>query len=187
MKRTAIPIWLALGWIAAGCATPGAARMSHTDARSERLLAPKGPGAVFESIDEAAVDGLLTAYLQGAGERGARRRTRGGIVHPVEGGFSYGPIAVASSEVPGRLELRMGATDVARFHTSERSAHVKHRLNRPHSESDRFRVDRDPDRRPSYVLAARLRVWRYDGDNRESLVARLPSRWDPLRIASGSR
>jgi hypothetical protein len=53
---------------------------------------------------------------------------------------------------------------------------VENRLQRRHTAADRARVDRDPDRRPSYVLAARLSVWRYDGDDRETLVAQLPSK-----------
>ncbi len=180
MKRTAILAWLSLCWIAAGGATPASAQATRADATTERMLSPKGPGAVFASVEEAAVDGLLTAYLQSAGERDASRRTRGGTIHPVEGGFTYGPIVVASSDVPDRVALRFKQTDVARFHTYSKPASVENRLMRRHTAADRARVDRDPDRRPSYVLAARLSVWRYDGGDRETLVAQLPSKWKRL-------
>ena len=175
MMRTAIPSVLCFCWLATGCATTVASPSAHLGDADERALSPRGPGAVFASVDEAAVDGLLTAFFAGADERGAERRARGGIVRPVAGGFSYGPLSVASPELPGRVELHLSPSDVAIFHTSVSAVPAGDRPKRRPLAQDRHRFECKSGERTSYVLAPRLRVWRCEAGASETLVLRIPS------------
>ena len=55
-------------------------------------LEAEGPGALFTSIDAAAIDALAYAYLQARGACDPEFM-RGGTIHPVgEGYYSYGEI-----------------------------------------------------------------------------------------------
>ncbi len=182
MQRAATLFGLWLCAIAAGCAAPGAAPPGRLGAAAERMLPPRGPGAVFASVDAAAVDGLATAFLAGAGERGAARRARGGRIRAVEGGFRYGPIAVASPDQPDRVELRLDPEDVAYFHTYGGAASAADPRERRQHAADRARSARDPGGRACYVLAPRLRIWRCDAAERGNLVARIPAGLGRARV-----
>lgn len=128
----------------------------------------QGPGKVFETIDEAAIDGLAWCYLNSRGEQ--PQRIRGGSVRPVpSGGYTYEEVVTAQRFTPDRIQVRVMPTDVGYF------IHVpgpEQLSNETHSRAHRKNVDkRDPLHRPSYILTPRLRVQLYEGDGDERRVA----------------
>jgi len=124
---------------------------------------PLGPGAVFDSIQAAALDGLAFAHQESVDSRNPRL-SRGGAVVRVEQGFSYGPLVEARPADPDRLYLRLGEDAVAHFHTYPKQHAPIDRRNETHSPADRAVVDVHDDlHRPSYVLTPSLRVVVYRG------------------------
>ncbi len=133
----------------------------------------QGPGTVFETIDEAAIDGLAWCYLRSRGEE--PMRVRGGSLRPVAtGGYAYEEIVTTRARDPYRVRIRVKPTDVAYF------IHIPgpdRRDNESHSRVHRANVDkRDPLHRPSYLLTPFLRVQRYEGGGEERRVAILDRR-----------
>jgi hypothetical protein len=130
-------------------------------------LEAKGPGALFTSIDAAAIDALAYAYLQA---RGAREPEfmRGGTIHPVgEGYYSYGEIHRANPWELHRISYILEPQDVARFHLYpvNRDAAVN-RINERPSRVDRRSVSAvDPLHRPLYILHPSLAVRAYRGEH----------------------
>jgi hypothetical protein len=130
-------------------------------------LEARGPGAVFGRIDAAAVDALTYAYLQAQAAHDTERM-RGGTVHRVDGGFSYGEIQVAGPLLPNQITYALEPQDVARFQIYPRVS--DHDVNRAAERPTR--VDRrsvsfvDPLHRPLYILHPSLviRVYRGEGD-----------------------
>ncbi len=127
-----------------------------------------GPGAVFASVEAAAVDALTYAYLQ-ARDAHDTKRMRGGTVYRVDGGFSYGEIHVAGPLLPTQITYALKPQDVGRFliyyrtgrHDLDRSAE------RP-SKADRRSVTwTDPLHRPLYILHPSLMIRVYRGENNE--------------------
>lgn len=175
MAKRHLLLGLFLG-IAMGCATAPVLEAPaelgeavRTRLSNDPLIEPiQGPGTTFETIDEAAIDGLAWCYLKSRGERPVR--VRGGSVRPVpSGGYAYDEIATARAIRPYRLWIRVEPTDVAYF------IHVPgpgSRENESHSRVHRANVDRrDPLHRPSYLLTPRLRVQVYRGAGEELRLA----------------
>jgi len=150
-------------------------------------LEAQGPGTVFGSIECAAVDALIYAYLQTQTARDAR--VRGGTIYSTGEGYTYDEPIVAGPLLPGKISYALEPRDVARFHTYPR---VKNRdLNRRSEVPSR--VDRrsvrflDPLRRPIYILHPSLAIRAYRGEDHELIeVANLRSPARP-RTVTGAR
>ena len=134
----------------------------------------RGPGAVFSSIDAAALDAL--AHCQRLADRDSRiARLRVGVVRPVPGGFTYEVTGTARYTLPWRVRWELQPTDVAHFHHAPaiggrtRDAHYERHTPRLR----RFVDERDPRHRPSYLLTPRKRVVVYRGQDEETEIARL--------------
>jgi hypothetical protein len=87
-------------------ATSGCAEMNHllTALDADPRLQALGPGAVFPTIDDAAVDALTYTYLR-ASEENDTEHMRAGTIYSVDTGYSYGEIHAFSNvlEGPGLL------------------------------------------------------------------------------------
>ena len=132
-------------------------------AGKKMTVVPQGPGTVFDTVKAAVIDGLAYAHNQQA-ESCSKCVSRGGAVVPVEGGFTYGSLDVASSASPDRVPLRLPKSALAHFHTYPSQRPGLDRKNESHSKADRSVVDsRDSRHRPSFVLTPSLRVVAYRG------------------------
>lgn len=151
IRSTRLAVILAL---AAALPTLAQAQSNHT---------PYGPGHVFASVSEAAVDALATAHRRQLLGR-TSRLSRGGTIVAVDGGYTYRAIETARPGAPDELRLRLDRNVVAHFHTYPSQGRRIDRLNEHHSRADRWVVDQlDSKRRPSYVLTPSLRVIVYRG------------------------
>ena len=133
-------------------------------------LEARGPGSVFDSIEEAAVDALTFCYLE-AREAGNLDRMRAGTIRRSGEGYTYGDIHVAKPRMERRIEYVFGARDVARFHFYPR--HTDRDVNRSSerlSARDRRSLNViDPLHRPLYVLHPSLQIRAYHGADVEIL------------------
>ena len=171
-----------------GLASLGCAPLSQLLAAfptGEPSLEARGPGTIFPSIDAAAVDALTYAYLLARAAHDTERM-RGGTIHRVDGGYSYGEIQVAGPLLPSRLTHPLKPRDVARFVIYSRTGH--HRVDRANerpSKEDRRSVRFvDPLHRPLYILHPSLMIRVYRGEEGEFLdVADLRHREEGLLIA----
>jgi mono/diheme cytochrome c family protein len=132
--------------------------------REPAQLEARGPGAVFGTIDAAAVDALTYAYLQARAGH-STELMRGGTIYRVGNGYSYDEIHVAGRVAPFRIHYPFGPQDVARFHLYPRSG--KHDLdlaNEQLSHKDGDTVSKDSQLRPLYVLHPLLMIREYRGE-----------------------
>jgi len=133
-------------------------------------LETRGPGAVFDSVEAAAVDALTFSYLQ-ARESGEMELMRAGTIQRVSAGYTYGEIHVASPLAERQIEYVFSGRDVARFH-----------LYPPHADRDVNRSSErlsakdwrsiaviDPLHRPLYVLHPSLAIRAYSGADSETI------------------
>jgi hypothetical protein len=132
--------------------------------------APSGPGAVFASIEAAALDALHFAAQQ----QGASQRELGGAIAAVAGGYRYGAPVVGDRS---GVSVKLTAGDVAWYYThGPRRDGQENRLNEALSPRDRRMVDRlDPRHRPLFVRTPSGRVLRY-GDGRLAVVTSKPAK-----------
>jgi hypothetical protein len=129
-------------------------------------LEAEGPGALFASIDAAAIDALTYAYLQ-ARDACDPEFMRGGTIHPVgEGYYSYGEIHRANRWDLHRISYILKPQDVARFHLYPVNRDVSiNRINERPSRVDRRSVSAvDSLHRPLYILHPSLAVRAYRGE-----------------------
>jgi hypothetical protein len=151
-------------------------------------LDARGPGAVFDSIEAAAIDALTYAYLQ-AQETGETARMRAGTIRRSGSGYTYDEIHVASPRLNRKIEYVLSGRDVARFHLYPR--HTDRSVNRSSerlSAKDWRSVNViDPLHRSLYVLHPSLAIRAYHGDDSSAVeVANLrgPARgWWPSLFA----
>jgi hypothetical protein len=166
LPAIAIPVAL----VSLGCAQlPQARPLAATafDGETPSLTA-QGPGTVFPSIEAAAVDALIYAYLSAKAARTAER-ARGGSIYATRGGYSYGEIRVAGRLAPHRVRYTLEPGDVARFviYPPDSDPRVNWRNERP-SILDRREVTlKDPLQRPLYVQHPSLVIREYRGEGRE--------------------
>jgi hypothetical protein len=141
-------------------------------------LHARGPGALFTSVEAAAVDALTYAYLQARKARDAAR-IRGGTIYTVGDLYSYGEIQLGIPLSPHQISYRFGPHEVARFHAYPvyRDARVN-RTNERISRVDRRSVSViDPLHRPLYVLHPSLAIRAYSGESsKRAEVANLRQR-----------
>ncbi|MBW2691075.1 MAG: hypothetical protein JRE57_00395 [Deltaproteobacteria bacterium] len=136
-------------------------------------LHARGPGALFASIEAAAVDALTYAHLQALEARDTAR-IRGGTIHTVDGRYSYGQIQRGNPLTPHRISYRFGPHEVARFHAYPVYQNpLTNRANERLSSADRRSVGFiDPLHRPLYVLhpSLAIRVYRGEGFERAEVA-----------------
>ena len=129
-------------------------------------LEAEGPGALFTSIEAAAIDALAYAYLQ-ARSACDPQFMRGGTIHSVgEGYYSYGEIHRANRWKLHRISYSLKPRDVARFHLYPVNWDAAVNLiNERPSRVDRRSVSAiDPLHRPLYILHPSLAVRAYRGE-----------------------
>jgi hypothetical protein len=130
-------------------------------------LEAEGPGALFTSIDAAAIDALTHAYLQARGACDPEFM-RGGTIHPVgEGYYSYGEIHRANRWERHRISYILKPRDVARFHLYpvNRDAAINSINEQPSRVDLRSVRAVDPLHRPLYILHPSLVVHAYRGED----------------------
>jgi len=139
------------------------------DAAAFRVAPPqleaRGPGALFSSVEAAAIDALTYAYLQACSSCDPESM-RGGTIHLVgEDRYSYGEIQRANSQSPHRISYSLKRRDVARFHLYPVKRDLeKNRLDERASRGDLHSVVAiDPLHRPLYILHPSLAVRVYRG------------------------
>jgi hypothetical protein len=174
----------ALAWLASIVLLASATASAEDPDR----VTPRGPGAVFASVEAAAVDGLAWAHREQLVSANPRL-SRGGTIVGVEGGYSYRELVAASPAAPDRLELRLTPDVVAHFHTYPRQGWRIDRDNERHSRADRRVVDRiDSQSRPSFILTPSMRVLVYRGQTpqrgAEQLVTKLEAASDGRMLAA---
>ena len=127
-------------------------------------LEARGPGAVFDSAEAAAVDALTFCHLQ-AEKTGDMERMRAGTIQRSGTGYTYSEIHVANPLDQRRIEYLFAPQDVARFHVYP--LHTDHDVNRTSerlSTKDRRSVSViDPLHRSLYVLHPSLTIRAYRG------------------------
>ena len=134
------------------------------------------PGALFDTIEAAAVDALAHAHhTAGPGERG---RLLLGTIERVGDAYTYSePIRSAETVWSSRAPvLRFGLrpTDVATYvlHPPSGSARVDRANERPNASERRLVDELDPKERPLYVLTPTRRVVRYAGQETTEVASR---------------
>jgi len=136
-------------------------------------LRARGPGALFASIEAAAVDALTYAHLQALEARDTAR-IRGGTIYTVDGRYSYGQIQPGNPLTPHRISYHFGPHEVARFHAYPVYQNpLTNRANERPSRADRRSVGfTDPLHRPLYVLhpSLTIRVYRGEGFERAEVA-----------------
>jgi len=129
-------------------------------------LEVEGPGALFSSIEAAAIDALTYAYLQ-ARNACDSDFMRGGTIHPVgEDQYSYGEIHRANPRSLHKISYILKPGDVARFHLYpvNRDADTNRVNERPSRVDLRSVSAVDPLHRPLYILHPSLAVRAYRGE-----------------------
>ena len=131
-------------------------------------LHARGPGALFASVEAAAVDALTYAHLQALEARDTAR-IRGGTIYVIDGRYSYGEIQLGNPLTPHRISYRFGPHEVARFHAYPVYQNaLSNRANERLSRGDRRSVSFiDPLHRPLYVLHPSLAIREYRGEDSE--------------------
>ena len=114
-------------------------------------ISPRGPGVVFLSPEDAAVDALAYCYLTSRSNILDVPRAAGGAIHAVEGGFSYDEPSLASNNARARLRYAMGRSDVAHFNFYPEKSFTRRAVER---EQRRVVEELDPAHRPLYTLSA---------------------------------
>jgi hypothetical protein len=173
-----------IAMLAIGCSHLSTTAGTARDAVPPSLKA-HGPGAVFPSVDEAAVDALTYAYLQGHSERSAEQM-RGGTIQPVGDGYSYSEIHVAHAGSAHRVEYALAPQDVARFQIYPKvHDHDVNRVNERLSRVDRRMISiTDPLHRTLYVLHPSLAIRAYRGEDSARInIANLNDAHPTLAIA----
>jgi hypothetical protein len=159
---------LVVALVASGCA-----QMGHflADLDTKPQLEAWGPGTVFPSVEAAAVDALIYAYLQASNEHDTERM-RAGTIYSVDTGYSYGEIHVASGLLAYRITYPLKRQDVARFHmyplALDRDVEY---ANERATQADRRSVAvTDPLHRPLFILHPSLVIREYRGRDDEAVA-----------------
>jgi hypothetical protein len=130
----------------------------------------RGPGALFSSVEAAAVDALSYAHLEARKARDVAR-IRGGTIHTVGDHYSYGEIQLGKPLIPHQINYRFGPREVARFHVYpvNRDSRIN-RANERISRVDRRSVSLiDPLHRPLYILHPSLAIRGYFGEDSQQV------------------
>jgi hypothetical protein len=160
-KIRLIGLSLVVALTALGCAQMG---QFLADLDTKPKLEAWGPGTVFPSVEAAAVDALIYAYLQARDERDTKRM-RAGTIYRVNAGYSYGEIHVAINLYTYQIAYPLRQRDVARFHMYPLSTDRDvRRANESATQADRRSVAvSDPLHRPLFILHPSLVIREYRG------------------------
>jgi len=177
--------------LALALATPACAPLGRYLATldTKPQLEAWGPGTVFSSVEAAAVDGLVYAYLQ-AREAKDLKRMRGGTIYPVEDGYTYGEVHLASVLLAYQVSYPLKPQDVAHFqmYPIDTNLDVNNANERPGETAIRFVELTDPLHRPLFILHPSLMVREYRGRDEEVVaVADLRHPERVILLAGGSR
>jgi hypothetical protein len=148
-------------------------------------LEAQGPGAVFPTVEAAAIDALTYSYRQARDARDTERM-RAGTIHAVRNGYSYGEIHQADSWKLSEVTYVLKPQDAARFHVYPKdNDFVVNRVNERPSPADRRSVSViDPLHRPLYILHPSLVIRECRGEGQEPVeVANLRRPGDEPRFA----
>jgi len=168
---------LALMVACVACAGASPASLSENQARAE--VRAEGPGAVFPSVQAAALDALASAHRTATPRD--RERLRVGTIHRVAHGFAYSaPRRAAGSSPVMRQAVRhqLRQIDVASYvipprwrrWPSSRSSEM------PDRKMQKVVDELDPAHRPVYVLTRSLDVVRYSRGEKTRVVTTLSAR-----------
>ena len=172
MRISSIPILALTALLGLGCVQlPQLSSGVVTALKTPPLeLEARGPGAVFNSVEAAAVDALAFCHLQ-ARATGNAELMRAGTIERSGAGYTYREIHVANPLDQRRIEYLFAPEDVARFHVYPR--HTDRDVNRSSerlSAKDWRSVNViDPHHRSLYVLHPSLAIRAYHGDDSEVL------------------
>ena len=158
-------------------ATSGCAGMGHFLAAfdTDLQLQALGPGAVFPTIEDAAVDALSYTYLR-ASEENDTERMRAGTIYSVDTGYSYGEIHAAKNMRKEKILYPLKRQDVARFHMYPFAFRKYEKV----SQADRRSVNvTDPLHRPLFVLHPSLVIREYRGRDHQTLEVANLRHWKP--------
>jgi hypothetical protein len=136
-------------------------------------LDAEGPGALFSSIEAAAIDALTYSYLQ-ARDACDPEFMRGGTIHPIgEDHYSYGEVHHADRWSAHRISYIFKPRDVARFHLYPVNQDTDdNRINERASRADLRSVSVvDPLHRPLYILHPSLAIRAYRGEDSHTVEA----------------
>jgi hypothetical protein len=162
------------------------APIARPSENSRSQLSARGPGALFASIEAAAIDALTHAFLQ-AQAASDPEFMRGGTIHPVgDGHYSYGETHRAKYSSLHRIHYVLEPQDVARFHLYPVGRNrAVNRINERASRVDLRSVSVvDPLHRPLYILHPSLSIRAYRGKRADSVdVASLHRPAQPQRFA----
>jgi hypothetical protein len=168
-----------LAMLAACVACAGAPPSSLAASDTRAGIRAEGPGAVFPSVQAAALDALATAHRTATPLD--RRRLRVGTIHRVAHGFVYSApqrAAGSSALMPQRVRYRLRPIDVASYVIPPRSAEWRPaRSNETQARKTQRVVDElDPAHRPIYLLTQSFDVVSYSRGGQTRVVARLSAR-----------
>ena len=168
-----------LALLAASVACAGAPSSSQpaNDARAE--IRAQEPGAVFPSVQAAALDALATAHRTATARE--RLRLRVGTIHRVAHGFAYSAPQRATGSsflLRQRVHHQLRPNDVASYVIPPRSADWRSARSdeTPDRRMQRVVDELDPVHRPVYVLTQSLDVVSYSHGGQTRVVATLSAR-----------
>jgi hypothetical protein len=150
--------------------TAGATDSARTGLRAQ------GPGAVFDSVEAAAIDALSYAHLEETLTE--RRSLRVGVIHRVENGYSYTAAkrSAASSPLTAySIRYRLRANDVARYIIPPHSGQARiDRNNEEPTRKEKQIVDElDPAHRPLFQLTPSHNIVSYHYGGHTSVLLNL--------------
>jgi len=168
---------LALLAASVACAGAPPASPAANDARTE--IRAEGPGAIFPSVQAAALAALATAHRTATPRE--RQRLRVGTIQRVAHGFAYSAPQRATGSplvMRQRVHHRLRSIDVASYvipprwteWPSARSSET------PDRKMQRIVDELDPAHRPVYVLTQSLDVVRYSRGGQTHAVTTLSAR-----------
>jgi len=145
---------------------------------NDRIRA-EGPGAVFDSIQAAALDALTDAHLTATPRD--RQRLRVGTIHRVDNGYSYTAPRRAGTSTPlmrQSVRYRLRSIDVASYVIQPSSGEARsNRSNEMPSEEEKRIVDElDPAHRPLYLLTPSLDAVSYRRGGQLRVITNLNDR-----------
>ncbi len=166
--------WLAALLATAACTGAPPASPAAAGARAE--VRADGPGAVFPSVQAAALDALANAHLTATPHE--KLRLRVGAIHRVDHGYSYTAPRRAAATSPlmhQSVRHRLSPIDVASYVIPPRSGTwpAPRADEIPVRKAQRIVDELDPAHRPIYLLTESLDVVSYRYGEQTRVVTNL--------------
>ena len=169
-SRVRVRIWAGtrIGLLALLMACAGLPLAAGATDSSRVGLRAQGPGAVFETVEAAAIDALSYAHIEETLTQ--RRSLRVGVIQRVENGYSYTAAKRSSTSSPltaCSVRYRLRSNDVARYIIPPHSGKARiDRYNEEPTRKEKKIVDElDPAHRPLFQLTPSNNIvsYRYGG------------------------